>query len=53
MRGRRVGFTYHKLWRTGIIQGVSADFPGYYAVFIVRTTDGSFIPVDSRDIAYL
>lgn len=53
MRGKRVGFTYHKLWKTGIIQGVTVDFPGYYAIFVVKTTDGSFIPVDSRNIAYL
>ena len=53
MRGKSVGFFHNKSWKTGIIQCVSVDFPGYYAILIVKGTDGSIIPVDSRHIAYL
>jgi hypothetical protein len=53
MRGKRVGFIHDKTWKSGIIQGVSVDFPGYYAIFIVKDSSGTIIPVDSRDIAYI
>jgi len=53
MRGQRVGFIYNKTWKSGIIQCVSAEFPGYYAIFLVKDSTGAVIPVDSRDISYL
>ena len=53
MRGRRIGFIYKTAWKTGIIQCVSVDFPGHYAIFLVKDSSGSIIPVDSRDAAYI
>ena len=53
MRGRRVNFIYNKTWKSGIIQCVSVDFPGHYAIFLIRDSTGAVIPVDSRDISYI
>jgi transcription elongation factor GreA-like protein len=53
MRGKKIGFIYHKTWKTGIIQCVSVDFPGHYAIFLVKDSTGTVIPVDSRDASYV
>jgi len=53
MRGKRIGFIYKNVWKSGIIQCISVEFPGYYAIFLVKDSNGSIIPVDSRDASYL
>jgi hypothetical protein len=53
MRGQRVGFIYNKTWKSGIIQCVSAEFPGYYAIFLVKDSAGIYATVTGDVISAL